>query len=133
MSLTLAQRRMQELSGRQFIDGQALEGTGTRRHIVDPATEAVIDEWAEASADEVDRAVAASARAQKAWWARGALERANAMHRVASRLEALAPEAGECLTREMGKPFREAHWQIGASASSFRYYAEIARHEQGRV
>jgi betaine-aldehyde dehydrogenase len=41
--------------------------------------------------------------------------------------------AGECLTREMGKPFRESNWEIGASASSFRYYAELARHDQGRV
>ena len=45
----------------------------------------------------------------------------------------LSPTAGECLTREMGKPYRESHWEIGASASSFRYYAELARHDQGRV
>jgi acyl-CoA reductase-like NAD-dependent aldehyde dehydrogenase len=45
----------------------------------------------------------------------------------------LSVETGECLTREMGKPFRESNWEGGAAASSFRYYAEIARHEQGRV
>jgi betaine-aldehyde dehydrogenase len=133
MSLTPAQVRMQELSGRHFIGGEATPGAGARREIVDPATEDVIGAYAEASADEVDRAVAASGLAQKAWWARGALERASALHRVAARLEAMAPAAGECLTREMGKPYREAHWEIGASASSFRYYAELARHDQGRV
>jgi betaine-aldehyde dehydrogenase len=45
----------------------------------------------------------------------------------------MSAAAGECLTREMGKPFRESNWEIGASASSFRYYAELARHDQGRV
>ena len=37
------------------------------------------------------------------------------------------------LTREMGKPYRESNWEGGASASAFRYYAELARHDQGRI
>jgi acyl-CoA reductase-like NAD-dependent aldehyde dehydrogenase len=65
MSVTSAQRRMPELSGRHFIGGQAIAGTGPHRDIVDPATENVIGAYAEASADEVDRAVAASRGAQK--------------------------------------------------------------------
>jgi len=40
---------------------------------------------------------------------------------------------GEVLTREMGKPFRESNWEGGASASAFRYFAEIARNDQGRI
>jgi betaine-aldehyde dehydrogenase len=125
--------RMQQLSGRQYIEGAAVPGAGSRRAIIDPATEEVIAHLAEATADEVECAVAAAARAQREWWAKGALDRANALHRVAARLVDMAPLAGECLTREMGKPYREAHWEIGASASSFRYYAELARHDQGRV
>ena len=33
----------------------------------------------------------------------------------------------------MGKPYREANWEGGASAGAFSYYAELARHDQGRV
>ena len=33
----------------------------------------------------------------------------------------------------MGKPYRESNWEGGASASAFRYYAEISRHDQGRI
>jgi betaine-aldehyde dehydrogenase len=62
-----------------------------------------------------------------------ALERAQALHRVADRMIEYSPITGEALTREMGKPFRESNWEGGAAASSFRYYAEIARSEQGRV
>jgi betaine-aldehyde dehydrogenase len=130
---TPAEARMRGLSGTHHIAGRWVAGTGPRHDIVDPATEAVIGQLAEATAAETDTAVAAAADAQRQWWSQGALERANALHRVAARLEALAPAAGECLTREMGKPFRESNWEIGASASSFRYYAELARHDQGRV
>lgn len=46
---------------------------------------------------------------------------------------AISGRIGECLTREMGKPFRESNWEGGASAGAFRYYAELARHDQGRI
>jgi betaine-aldehyde dehydrogenase len=46
---------------------------------------------------------------------------------------ALAGKTGESLTREMGKPFRESNWEGGAAASAFRYYAEIARSDSGRI
>jgi len=130
---TNTELKMQQWSGMHFIDGAAVPGTGQRREITDPATEAVIGHFADATADEVEVAVAAAARAQRRWWAMGALDRANALHRVAARLVEMSATAGECLTREMGKPFRESNWEIGASASSFRYYAELARHDQGRV
>ena len=130
---TSVELRMQQLSGMQYIDGAAVAGSGPRRDVIDPATETVIAQFAEATGDEVEAAVAAAARAQRQWWAMGALDRANALHRVAARLVEMSATAGECLTREMGKPFREANWEIGASASSFRYYAELARHDQGRV
>ena len=133
MTSTPTELRMQQLSGTHRIDGAFVPGQGERRDIVDPATGRAIAQLADATAAEVDLAVAAAARAQRQWWAMGALDRANALHRVAARLEQLAPLAGECLTREMGKPYRESHWEIGASASSFRYYAELARHDQGRV
>jgi betaine-aldehyde dehydrogenase len=133
MGQTATQLRMQQLSATQYIDGAHVQGGGARHNVIEPATEAIVGAYAEATAAEVERAIAVAARAQKEWWAQGALDRANALHRVAARLQEMAPQAGECLTREMGKPYRESHWEIGASASSFRYYAELARHDQGRV
>ena len=124
---------MSERSGHHYIDGSFVAGKGARRPVIDPATEQPAGEYALATADEVDAAVAAARRAQREWWALSALERADALHQVADNLITHAPEIGECLTREMGKPFRESHWEGGASASSFRYYAELARHEHGRI
>ena len=130
---TPVEARMSERSGCHFIGGAMQPGAGARRQVIDPATEAPAGEFAEATADEIEAAVAAARPAQRAWWAQSALERATALHEVARRLEEIAPAVGECLTREMGKPFRESHWEGGASASAFRMYAELARHEQGRV
>ncbi len=45
---------MQQLSGKQYIDGTAVPGVGARRDVIDPATEAVIAHLAEATADEVE-------------------------------------------------------------------------------
>ena len=124
---------MSTLSGHLYVDGDYRPSTGRRRPVIDPATEQQTGEFALATTDEVDRAVAAARRAQRQWWAMSALDRAAALHQVADQLLALAPTVGETLTREMGKPFRESNWEGGASASSFRYYAELARHEQGRL
>ncbi len=126
-------RLMAELSGCLHLDGEYRPGSGDRATVIDPATELAAAEYAVATPNEVNSAVASARRAQREWWALSALERADALHRVADRLIELAPTIGECMTREMGKPYRESNWEGGASASSFRYYAELARHEQGRV
>ena len=40
---------------------------------------------------------------------------------------------GEMLTREMGKPYQESVSEIGYGSTATDYYAEVARHEAGRV
>jgi betaine-aldehyde dehydrogenase len=130
---TFVQNRMTELSGHLYIAGSFVPSRGDASSVIDPATEQTVGHFALATPTEVDDAVAAARAAQREWWRLSALERADALHRVADRLNDMAPLVGECLTREMGKPFRESNWEAGASASSFRYYAELARHEQGRV
>ncbi len=111
---------MLERSAQHFVDGQYLPGNGARVAIIDPATEAEIGSYAEATEAEMEQAIALANQAQKGWWALSALERADALHRVADRLGELSAQVGECLTREMGKPYREAEWEAGASASAFR-------------
>ncbi len=130
---TSTQSSMQNLCATHYIGGAYQPGKGARHTITDPATELPTGEFAEATADEVEQAIAHASRAQKEWWSLSALERASALHWVAGELESLAVSVGECLTREMGKPFRESAWEGGASASAFHYYAELARHDQGRV
>lgn len=130
---TPVQERMALLSGHLYLDGAHVASRGRRTPVIDPATERPTAEWADATAAEVEAAVSAARRAQREWWAMSALERAAALHGVADRMGAMTAAVGECLTREMGKPYRESNWEGGASAGAFRYYAELARHDQGRI
>lgn len=130
---TPVESKIREISGCNYINGSWVKSSGKLREIINPATEEVIGQYAETTKDEVDLAVKNANRAQREWWAMSALDRANALHKVAERMIENSPVTGETLTREMGKPFRESNWEGGAAASAFRYYAEIARSEQGRV
>lgn len=131
--LTPVQELMRELSGKNFIEGKWLASKGITHEVIDPATEQPTGYYSDSTVEEVNQAVEAATKAQRIWWAMSALERANALHRVADLMIENSPRTGECLTREMGKPFRESNWEGGAAASAFRYFAEIARHDQGRV
>lgn len=103
------------------------------RDVIDPATGSVISEIAETTAAEVDAAVDAGHIAQKQWWRKSALERAEIMHEIANDLLAMKAQLAEALTREMGKPYKESADEVDWSVSAIRYYAEIGRTDIGRV
>ncbi len=131
MSVT---KEFKRLSGHSLIDGALRKaGGGEATEVVDPATEAVLGFIVEPDPSAVDEAIAVANVAQRAWWRLSAAERAEALHEVARKLKALAPMIGEAMSREMGKPYREAVWEPGASANAFAYYAELAKHDGGRV
>ena len=123
-----------ELSGHIHVDGAlrrsaAAEGADA----IDPATEETNGELAFATAAEVDEAVAVARRAQKQWERMNGLKRAEELHEVARRLRELSPRLAEALTREMGKPYKESADEVEWTATAFDYYAEVSRHEAGRV
>src|ERR1700754_4801296 len=57
---------IEALSGHHHVDGRAVPGSGERRPVIDPATEEPIGHYAEATPAEIEQAVAASRRAQRA-------------------------------------------------------------------
>ena len=129
-----AQDALRRLSGSYFIDGAYQKSTSGKGHdVIDPATEDVIGEIADCSGDEVDQVIAVANRAQKAWAAQTGRARAERMHEVATRMREMTPLLAEMLTREMGKPYKECADEVGWSASAIDYYAEIGRHDCGRV
>jgi len=101
--------------------------------VVDPATEAVLGHLAEPDVRTIDAAVRLANDAQRGWWHMGASDRAEKLHQVGRKLRDLAALIGESMSREMGKPFREAVWEPGAAANAFDYYAELAKHDCGRI
>src|SRR5580658_2194027 len=121
------------LSGHQRIDGQLVRAGGASIAVIDPATEELIGEISEADPGDVAHSVAAANAAQRAWRKVNHHRRAELLHEVARRVIADRPLVAEMLTREMGKPYKESFDEVGWSASAIDYYAEIARHENGKV
>jgi acyl-CoA reductase-like NAD-dependent aldehyde dehydrogenase len=123
-----------QLSGHQRIAGRLVRSNGeTSIGVVDPATEERIGEIADATPADIDQAVAVANAAQRAWRTVNYHRRAELLHEVSRRVMADRPLVAEMLTREMGKPYKESFDEVAWSASAIDYYAEIARHESGKV
>ena len=122
------------LSGKLYVDGafQASK-SGDSFEIIEPATEDVIGHVADATDAEVDDAIAIADRARKTWNAIDARSRAVVLHDTAAMIRRDKAQYAEYLTREEGKPFKEAVDEVSWCATAIDYYAEIARHEQGRI
>jgi betaine-aldehyde dehydrogenase len=117
-----------------FIGGEYVDSTSDRViEVENPATEEVIAEVPDASAEDVDRAVEAARRAQREWRKTDGLERANLLHECARRLEEEADELAVLLTREGGKTLKENRDEVEWCGTAIRHLAEVARAQQGRV
>ncbi|MEW9806734.1 aldehyde dehydrogenase [Mesorhizobium sp. ZMM04-5] len=117
-----------------FVNPSYLRMGGAPRAVVDPATLETVGAIAAATDAETDAALAAAARAQAGWKALDAKARAKCLHGVANAIEAADfTGCAELMVREMGKPYPEAIGEIANCAPVFRYYAEMARDEAGKI
>ncbi|WP_250523497.1 MULTISPECIES: aldehyde dehydrogenase family protein [unclassified Caballeronia] len=117
-----------------FIDGRLLAlGRDGARPIIDPATEAVIGSTGQTPPSMIEDAVRIANRAQLSWVATSVDERARVLHAVASAIRDNAESIARLITLEMGKPLKESLEELAATAPVFDYFAELARHDQGRV
>jgi betaine-aldehyde dehydrogenase len=101
--------------------------------VVNPATEEVLDTAPRAGGADVDRAVAAAARAFGDWRRMPGIERAEKLHHAARRIREDGEGLAILLTKEGGKPLPENRDEIEWIAACFDYYAEIGRDAIGRV
>jgi len=109
-----------------FVGGQWVAATGDHaRTIVSPVTGETLAEAPDASPADVDAAVAAARRAQPAWAARSAWERATICHAIADLIDERREDFARQLTLEQGKPYAsEALADIDETAENFRIAAE---------
>ena len=83
---------------------------------------------------ELDSVLLAARTAQSEWKRRDAKSRAATLHKIANRIEATDMRVcAELMSREMGKPYPEAIGEVANCAGAFRYFAEMARDEAGKV
>lgn len=117
------------LSGGGFV-----EGVGESEIIFAPATGEVIMELPEASAGQVNDAVAAAVKAFPAWALATPAERSGLLLKVADAIEAEADTLARIESLNTGKPYHLVLAdEIPAIADCFRYFAAAARNLHGPV
>jgi acyl-CoA reductase-like NAD-dependent aldehyde dehydrogenase len=91
--------------------------------VIEPATEAVLEEVPRAEADEADAAVARAKAALPAWRAMAPADRSKLLHGLANALESHKEELALLEARNAGKPIGDARGEMGMVVDTFRYYA----------
>ncbi|MBB4858869.1 acyl-CoA reductase-like NAD-dependent aldehyde dehydrogenase [Novosphingobium chloroacetimidivorans] len=114
-------------------DSRASAGNGETFAHVYPATGKVTREFRGASAEDVDRAVAAAKAAQPAWRALPGDKRRDLMFRLAAIIEAEASAMSPLLTAENGSILIAGGHMSADAAQKFRYYGGWADKIDGRT
>jgi aminobutyraldehyde dehydrogenase len=111
-----------------LIDGDLVAGHGAEEAILDPATGRAIARVKEASAEQVDRAVAAAGRAFPAWSRTTPQERSLLLLKLADRLETEGADYAALESLNCGKPrARVLPDELPAIIDCFRFFAGAAR------
>jgi betaine-aldehyde dehydrogenase len=118
---------------RLLIGGEQVSGDGPALDVENPATEETVTSVGTASPEQLDAAIAGAREAFPAWAATPAVERAELLHEVATRMRSLTDELAHVMTLEGGKPLVENSDEVGWTAAAFDYYAEMGRNFAGRV
>ena len=119
-----------------FIDGEwVASGDGTCSPVINPSDASVVTEVDVATDDQVQAAIAAARRAFDAsdWTRTPTTERAALLDRVADLLERDLEELARAETLNTGKAMRESRADIADVIRVFRYYADLADKEAGRM
>jgi len=119
-----------------YINGEfAAPATGATIDVIDPATTEVIAKAPDASAADVDRAVAAAKAAfeSEPWSTTTAQERGRILFRLADKIRQNLPALAELEARNCGKPIVEAEYDMNDAATCFEYYGGLATKVVGFV
>jgi len=115
-----------------YCDGQWRE-SASRYPVINPATEAVVAEVANAGAAETEAAIASAAAALPAWRAQTAKARAQILQRWFSLIMAHQAELAELMVTEQGKVLAEASGEVAYAASFIEWFAEEAKRANGKT
>jgi len=133
----LAATKVDIKPGRLLIDGQWVEGSKTF-DTINPATEEVLTKVVEASAADVDRAVAAARRTYEdrngPWRKLSASERGRLLWKLSDLIEKNIDEMAELETLDNGKPIFESRYvDMPMVIDVLRYYAGLATKIHGET
>jgi len=115
-----------------YCDGQWRE-SASRYPVINPATEAVVAEVANAGTAETEAAIASAAAALPAWRAQTAKARAQILQRWFSLIMTHQAELAELMVTEQGKVLAEASGEVAYAASFIEWFTEEAKRANGKT
>ncbi|MBL0865750.1 aldehyde dehydrogenase [Pectobacterium carotovorum] len=119
---------------RMYINGEFVENrSGKWIDVVNPATEQVISQIPEGSADDAKRAIEAAEAAQPGWEALPAVERGVWLHKIADGIRERETELTDTIIAEGGKTHGLAQTEVLFTADYLDYMAEWARRYEGEI
>lgn len=117
-----------------YIDGQFVSGRGDGWiDVLNPATEALLSRIPDGTAEEARLAIDAAERAQPAWEALPAIERAGWLRKIAAGIRQRAEEIAGLIVAEGGKIQQLAAVEVAFTADYLDYMAEWARRYEGEI
>lgn len=99
--------------------------------VIDPATGEPLCSVADATADDAVAALDSAVAAQRSWAATAPRARAELLRTAFEAVAARERDFATLITREMGKPYREAAAEVAYGAEFLRWFAEQAAHVRG--
>ncbi|MGZ6214411.1 MAG: aldehyde dehydrogenase family protein [Candidatus Limnocylindria bacterium] len=108
-----------------FLAGEFVHA-GTPLEVRDPATNELVATTWQAGPEELERATATAVEGFATTRRLASFERRDALAHVAERISQDADELAELLSRESGKPIRDAKGEVARGALTFRIAAEEA-------
>src|SRR5262245_49462946 len=115
-----------------YIDGRWVRGDATI-DVTNPVNGDVICTVPKLSRKETARAIEAAEKAQKAWAARPARERARILRKWQDLMLEHQEDLAQIMTAEQGKPLTESRGEIAYGASFVEFFAEEARRVLGET
>ncbi|MGR3742676.1 MAG: aldehyde dehydrogenase family protein [Pseudooceanicola nanhaiensis] len=117
-----------------YLAPSYVRAEGPRHEVTDPATLENVGTYGEPTAEQVEGLLDRVNAAQKGWAGMDCKSRAKILHAVADAIESAdMTEIAVMMSREIGKPYPEAIGEIANIPPVFRYYAEMARDDAGKI
>jgi acyl-CoA reductase-like NAD-dependent aldehyde dehydrogenase len=120
--------------GELFRGGQWVgPARGETREVVDPSTGRAVHRVAEASEEDVDRAVASArdALARGAWGRASPFDRSRILREIAVLIDSNSEALALLESLDVGKPLETARGDVGYAVECFDYYASLAVQIEG--
>lgn len=120
---------MKSLIGNKWCDSS----DGKVIEVYNPATNELIDTVPSLAKEDVERAIDYADAHQKDWEAKSVIERCEVLSRFAELVEENKDELAMLLSKETGKPIKEAYNEIANIGIGVPGYVEKVKHEYGNI